>query len=98
MFAGNMNRSPSQGDLQNKDFQAMTYGYLPAGAKFDWHQHDKIEEIMLVLKGKGIVKDRDGEYDYKEGDLFIFPANIEHSIENTDSGKEHEYIFFRTKI
>lgn len=87
----------SQGELQNNAFQAMTYGYLPAKAKFDWHQHEDIEEIVLVLKGQGIIRDREGEYEYKEGDLFIFPANIEHMIENTGSD-EHEYIFFRIKV
>jgi quercetin dioxygenase-like cupin family protein len=87
----------STNELENPDFQALTYGFLPAKAKFEWHCHDGIEEIMLVLKGKGIVRDRDGEYSYKEGDLFIYPQNIEHEIENTGE-EEHEYIFIRTKV
>ncbi|HEU5376211.1 MAG TPA: cupin domain-containing protein [Ktedonobacteraceae bacterium] len=87
----------SDSELENADFQAMTYGFLPPKAKFVWHNHEGIEEIMLVLKGKGIVRDRDGEYPYKEGDLFIYPQNIEHEIENTGD-EEHEYIFIRTKV
>jgi quercetin dioxygenase-like cupin family protein len=70
---------------------------LPGGSKFTWHNHDGIEEIMLVLKGKGIVRDRDGEYEYSEGDLFIYPQNVEHEIENP-TNEEHEYIFVRMKV
>jgi Uncharacterized conserved protein, contains double-stranded beta-helix domain len=74
----------------------MTYGYLPAGAKFAWHFHEYINEVMVVLKGSGIVKDKDGEYEYKPGDVFIYPKNVEHEIEN-NSSEEHEYIFVRVK-
>lgn len=87
----------SNSEMQNKDFQAMTYGFLPGGSKFDWHHHDGIEEIMLVLKGSGEVQDRDGKYTYSPGDLFIFPANIEHEISNTED-YEHEYIFVRFRV
>lgn len=79
-----------------KNFHGMTYGYLPSYSKFAWHSHDNINEIMLVLKGSGIIRDRDGEYSYNVGDIFIYPKNIEHEIENT-SNEEHEYIFVRIK-
>ena len=79
-----------------KNFHGMTYGYLLAGAKFAWHSHESINEVMVVLKGEGIVRDREGEYTYKAGDVFIYPANIEHEIENV-SDVEHEYIFVRVK-
>jgi quercetin dioxygenase-like cupin family protein len=85
------------GEIANTDWQAMTYGYLPGGNAFDWHHHDDIEEIMLVLKGEGEVSDRDGTYPYSAGDLFIFPANQEHMIHNTSSD-EHEYIFVRVSL
>ena len=79
-----------------KNFHGMTYGYLPAGSKFAYHLHEDINEVMLVLKGSGIVRDRDGEYKYNVGDFFIFPANVEHEIENPEQ-EEHEYIFVRVK-
>jgi len=87
----------SDNELESENFKALTYGYLPAGSKFTWHNHENIEEIMLVVKGKGIVRDRDGEYAYKEGDLFVYPQNIEHEIENTGN-QENEYIFIRIKV
>jgi len=48
-------------DLENRDFSAMTYSLIPTRGVFDWHHHDGIEEIMLVLTGKGTVEDREGK-------------------------------------
>jgi len=86
----------AKGELENESFEAMTHGFLPGHSKFEWHTHEGIEEVLLVLKGKGLVKDRDGEYEYVEGDLFVFPPNVEHEIENP-TDYEHEYIFFRIR-
>jgi quercetin dioxygenase-like cupin family protein len=82
----------SENEINN--IQGMTYGFLPANAKFEWHTHEKINEIMFVLKGHGTVKDEDGIYPYSVGDVFIFPGGIFHEIKNT-SEEEHEYIFVR---
>jgi quercetin dioxygenase-like cupin family protein len=78
------------------NIHGMTYGYLPAGSKFAWHSHERINEAMLVIKGEGTVKDQDGKYIYEPGDTFIFPSGIEHEIENP-SREEHEFIFVRIK-
>ena len=80
--------------LESRHFEAMTYGYLPSGNVFDWHEHKDTEEIMVVLKGKGIVSDEDGEYDYAPGDVFVYPANTQHKITN-NSDEEHEMLFVR---
>lgn len=92
--AGGRRLYVDQGEINNIDWQAMTYGYLPSKGVFDWHHHDDIEEFMLVIKGDGIVSDEEGDYEYSKGDLFIFPANTKHKIENP-SGQEHEYVFVR---
>ena len=83
--------------LKSQHFEAMTHGYLPAGKSFDWHEHEDIEEIMVVLKGEGTVGDEDGEYDYAPDDVFIFPANTQHKIQNP-TDQEHEMIFVRIKL
>ncbi len=83
--------------LKSTYFKAMTYGYLPAGKTFDWHDDTDIEEIMVVVKGEGKVHDEDGVYDYAPGDVFVYPANTQHKIHNT-SDYEHEMIFVRVKI
>ncbi len=83
--------------LKSSNLEAMTHGWLPAGKTFDWHHHDRVEEIMFVLKGSGEVHDEDGVYEYSIGDVFIFPANVEHKIHNPTSD-EHEMIFVRIKV
>lgn len=82
--------------LKSLHFDMMTHGFLPAGNTFDWHDHPDIEEIMVVVKGNGLVSDEDGEYPYSPGDVFIFPANTQHKVANT-STEDHEMIFVRVK-
>ena len=87
----------SQEHLKSLHFEAMTHGYIPAGKSYDWHDHNDIEEIMVVIKGYGEVEDEDGKYLYSAGDVFIFPANIMHKIHNP-TDHEHEMIFVRVKV
>lgn len=87
--------SPDQ--LKSTHFEAMTHGWLPAKQTFDWHEHKDIEEIMVVLRGTGEVHDKDGVYEYAPGDVFVFPANIQHKIHNP-TDQEHEMIFVRVKV
>jgi len=82
--------------LKSAHFDAMTHGFLPAGKSFDWHEHNRTEEIMVVVKGEGRVHDEDGSYEYGPGDVFVFPANTKHKIHNPTSN-EHEMIFERIK-
>ncbi len=83
--------------IADKEFgtiQGMTYGWLPVGNKYAWHNHENIDEIMYVIKGTGIVKDKDGEYEYQEGDTFMYPADVFHEIYN-NGDIESEYVFVR---
>jgi mannose-6-phosphate isomerase-like protein (cupin superfamily) len=80
-----------------ENLDAITHGYLPAGASFDWHHHQNIDEIMIVLTGEGEVSDEDGSYEYQPGDVYIFPADIQHMIHNP-TNIEHEMIFIRVRI
>lgn len=81
-------------DTEIKNYQGVTYGWLPAGNMYTWHNHADVNEIMLVLKGTGTVRDEDGEYEYKPGDFFIFPKGVMHEIKNTCDA-ENEYVFVR---
>ena len=84
-------------DNEIQNVQGMTYGYLPVGRKFEWHNHDGLNEVMLVLKGRGVLRDEDGEYPYEPGDFFILPDTVFHEMENTDT-IENEMVFVRIKI
>jgi quercetin dioxygenase-like cupin family protein len=85
----------SKADPVSKYFEAMTKGFLRVGAKFDWHKHENIDELFLVIKGIGSFTYKDGEtWDYKEGDLIYIPANIEHKIE-AQGINDNEFFFIR---
>ncbi len=95
--SGSRKMYASSDQLNSSAFEAMTHGYLPAGGTFDWHDHTDTEEIMVVVKGIGEVHDEDGVYSYEPGDVFVYPANIQHKIHNP-TADEHEMIFVRVKV
>lgn len=82
------------GEDEVMNYQGMTYGYLPSGEKYAWHNHDNVNEVMFVVHGNGTVRDDDGIYAYEEGDFFVFPVGVYHEIENTGR-REAEFIFVR---
>lgn len=86
----------SSDHLVNTHLDIITHGFLPVGNSYDWHEHENIEEVMVVLKSGGMVYDEDGEYPFEVGDVFVFPPNIKHKITNT-SNEECEMIFVRVK-
>ena len=45
---------------------------------FEWHHHDGVEEAFFVIKGRFIMRFRDGEVEMGEGDLLVVPAGVEH--------------------
>ncbi len=82
-------------DVPSKYFEAFTYGYLPSSVKWSMHKHEDIVEICLVIKGSGVIRNAEGKTEnFENGDRFIFPANIEHEIENT-ANETAEFYFFR---
>ena len=46
--------------------------------EFIWHRHDAEDELFLVIKGKLLIKFRDGEVTIGEGEFLIVPKGIEH--------------------
>lgn len=83
--------------VSSTHLEAFTRGWLPSGSSFDWHDHEGIEEIMVVVHGNGLVHDADGEYPYAAGDVFVFPADTLHKITNPSS-ETHEMLFVRVKV
>jgi mannose-6-phosphate isomerase-like protein (cupin superfamily) len=86
-------------DSVSMNLQAFTKGFLNPKCVFDWHQHDKIDEFFIVLKGSGIVQYRNAAnelicMDYKIDDTFYMPAGVSHRIECQGS-ETSEYFFIR---
>lgn len=60
----------SSADTISGKIRGVSKGYLPAGAVFDWHKHDGLDEFFIVLVGRGVIRFEDGtDMDYKEDDL-----------------------------
>ena len=95
--AGSRKMIAGKPDVSSPYFEALTYGYLPANEKWGLHQHEDITEICIVIKGSGVVRDRQkNEETFESGDRFIFPADTFHEIENTSKGTD-EFYFIRLK-
>ena len=45
---------------------------------FIWHRHDDEDELFLVIKGRLVIKLRDGEVVLEPGEFFIVPRGVEH--------------------
>jgi mannose-6-phosphate isomerase-like protein (cupin superfamily) len=46
--------------------------------EFVWHQHDNEDEMFLVVKGRLVIKLRDGEVVINAGEFAIIPHGVEH--------------------
>ncbi len=45
---------------------------------FDWHRHDGVDELFLVVKGRFAMRFRDRDVAMEEGDMIVVPANVDH--------------------
>ncbi|MEJ2482844.1 MAG: cupin domain-containing protein [Gemmatimonadota bacterium] len=45
---------------------------------FDWHTHEKEDELFLVLDGRLKLEFRDGEVWIEPGQLYVVPHGVEH--------------------
>ncbi len=95
--AGSRKMIAGKPDVLSPYFEAFTYGYLPANEKWELHQHEDIIEICIVIKGAGVIRDKqNNEEVFESGDRFIFPADTFHEIENS-SKDTAEFYFIRLK-
>lgn len=46
--------------------------------EFDWHQHQKEDELFFVVKGQLVIKFRDTEVSLDEGELIVIPRGVDH--------------------
>lgn len=46
--------------------------------EFVWHQHEREDELFLVLKGRLLMKFRDREVWINQGEFIIVPRGVEH--------------------
>ncbi|MCZ6558082.1 MAG: cupin domain-containing protein [SAR324 cluster bacterium] len=46
--------------------------------EFMWHQHEREDELFLVIKGRLQIKLRDGDLWLEPGELAVIPRGVEH--------------------
>jgi mannose-6-phosphate isomerase-like protein (cupin superfamily) len=46
--------------------------------EFVWHHHDHEDELFFVVKGKLIMKLRDGDIEINAGEMLVVPHGVEH--------------------
>jgi mannose-6-phosphate isomerase-like protein (cupin superfamily) len=46
--------------------------------EFVWHHHDVEDEMFMVIKGRFVMKLRDGDVQLEEGEFIIIPHGVEH--------------------
>ncbi len=69
------------GKTQNAPHFIMRMFSIEKGGHSPYHQHSHEHEVF-ILKGKGIVKDKEGSREVKEGDFVYVPPNCEHQFLN----------------
>jgi mannose-6-phosphate isomerase-like protein (cupin superfamily) len=46
--------------------------------EFVWHHHEAEDELFLVVKGRLVIKLRDGQVELGEGEFVVIPKGVEH--------------------
>jgi mannose-6-phosphate isomerase-like protein (cupin superfamily) len=46
--------------------------------EFVWHRHEQEDELFLVVRGRLVMRFRDGDVALQPGELIIVPRGVEH--------------------
>src|SRR6266581_4811857 len=46
--------------------------------EFVWHHHENEDELFLVVKGRLLIRLRDGELQIGSGELVVIPRGVDH--------------------
>jgi len=68
----------------NSTTDTLTAGYTTVypGCRTSGHSHPEYEEIYFIVKGRGIMKVGDDEFEVKAGDTFLVPFGDFHTTSN----------------
>ena len=69
----------------------INWARLPAGASFQAHYHEDMQEVFIIISGQAHIQVDQESAVLGSGDTVIIPARSVHIMRNT-GGKDVEYI------
>ncbi len=76
LFTGKVTRQSPVTDNEGSDL-SIDYVYFPKGVRNKFHKHSN-DQVLIVLKGRGIVANKDKEFKVKKGDVIWTQAGEVH--------------------
>ena len=76
LFTGEVVRQSPVTDNEGSDL-SIDYVYFPKGIRNKFHKHSN-DQVLIVLKGRGIVSTKDKQFKVKGGDVIWTRANEVH--------------------
>jgi len=92
---GAAGRTPEQAPLEG--LQYIARHAMQAGLEGDYHDHEDIEQIYYILRGKATMKIDGQNHDVREGDVVHLPPKTMHQMIN-DSNDWVEHIIIGVKV
>lgn len=76
LFTGKVTRQSPVTDNEGSDL-SIDYVHFPKGVRNKFHRHSN-DQVLIVIKGKGIVATKKQKAEVKEGDIVWAPRGEEH--------------------
>ena len=87
-----LGRDPKSFDLQKRHPFDLALVRLPKGKSLcPYHSHSNESELYLVVAGRGIVRDKNGNTEVATGDAFFFGPGEAHQL--TNAGDE-DFVYY----
>lgn len=80
-------------DLQWGQIQMLNWATIPGGSSFQWHYHEDMQEVFLLLRGSVQMTVAGQELDMQDGDCVVVQPGEVHQMTNLSS-QDAEYIVF----
>lgn len=78
-------------DMMEGRVQMINWARLPAGASFQPHYHEDMQEVFIIIRGQARIQIDHETAELGSGDTVVIPARSIHVMHNT-GGEDVEYI------
>lgn len=67
--------------------------FAPGASQHGLHRHENAEEVVLIVRGKGVVLNGDEEVEVGPGDVAFHPRGLWHGFRNTSTSEDTEMLW-----